>query len=428
MNRILSLFIASVMMVGCHTSGTDNKGTAPALVASPADNARALVTVRTYNHYNQKTGEGLGFYVARNRVITNLDLVQGSYKVKISPMGIDDFSDVDGYTAYSYASNLIVMQPFVRCKAPLDLSKSVAPSDTLLSLFWNDRQLFTRKMGVAKPVPNDSVGRLLIGANAKLGDAAFSSAHGLCGIVQSVQAGDSTCWALLPASQIALLMTKQNELKPIFDLATKTNKTYPSYTTVKGVRIVTNKGTITIALSNDVPEYRDNFIRLVSDGFYDSLLVHRVIKNCLIQTGGADTKYAQRDDVVGWQGPGYTLPVIVKPNLFHQRGAVAAAKLPSDRNPRNRCDGSQFYMVSGRVYSDAELDDLEKSKKIKYSSIQRQAYTTVGGAPHLDGDYTVFAHVTSGIELVEQLSRVETYGVDRPVNDIRIKRAELIRY
>lgn len=428
MNRILFFFIASVLFVSCQTSGNGNKSKVNTLLASPADNVRALVTVRTYNHYNQKTGEGLGFYVARDRVVTNLDLVKGSFKVRISPLGVEDFSDVDGYTAYSYASNLIVMQPFVRCKAPLDLSKSVAPSDTLLSLFWKERQLFTRKIAVAKSVPNDSIGRLLIGANAKLGDAAFSLEHGLCGIVQSSNVVDSACMALLPASEIALLMTQQHDLKPIFDLATKTNKTYPSYTTVKGVRIVTNRGTITLALSNEVPEYRDNFIRLVSDGFYDSLLVHRVIKNCLIQTGGADTKYAQRDDVVGWQGPGYTLPVIVKPNLFHQRGAVAAAKLPSDRNPRNRCDGSQFYIVSGRAYSDVELDDLEKSKKMKYTSAQRLAYTTVGGAPHLDGDYTVFGYVTSGIELVEQLSRVEIYGVDRPVNDIRIKRAELIRY
>ena len=210
-------------------------------------------------------------------------------------------------------------------------------------------------------------------------------------------------------------------------MATKSNKIYPSYKTIKGCRIVTDQGSITIQLFNETPEYRDNFIRLVSDNFYDSLLIHRVIKGFLIQTGAADTKYAAHDDVVGWQGPGYTLPLDVKPGLFHMRGAVASSKLPSDQNSRNRCDGSQFYIVSGRVYSSVELDDLEKSKKMKFTPQQRELYTSIGGAPHLDGDYTVFGEVTSGIELVDRLSRVETYAVDRPVKDIRVRKIELIK-
>jgi cyclophilin family peptidyl-prolyl cis-trans isomerase len=180
-------------------------------------------------------------------------------------------------------------------------------------------------------------------------------------------------------------------------------------------------------LFDETPEYRDNFIKLVSDDFYDSLLVHRVIKDFLIQTGAADTRNAGRDDVVGWQGPGYSIPMKLVPGIFHRRGAIAASKLPTERNPRNFSDGSQFYVVCGRVFTPEELDKIEKQKNKKFTPEQRQVYTTIGGAPYLDGDYTVFGEVVSGMEVVDKIASVEVYNVDRPEKDIRIIDVEIIK-
>ena len=415
------------VLLGCSSGSKDKQQQVARPVASPYDNARALVRINTYNHYNQKMAEGYGIYVEKNKVVAPLSLVKGSFRVKVSPIGTDNFSDVEGFTAHSFDHDLIVMQCMERCKAPILLSKAHAPGDTLLSLFWNNRQLYFNKSTVGKPLPGDTLGRVAIAGKAAAGEALFTPTHAFAGMVQQVTMGDSVMTAILPAKAIAQMLTRQGELRSVYDLATKSNKTYPSYTTIKGFNIVTDRGNIAIRLHNDTPEYRDNFIRLVSDGFYDSLLIHRVIKGFLIQAGAADTKYAGKHDVVGWQGPGYTLPVVVKSHLFHKRGAVAAAKLPADRNPRNRCDGSQFYIVSGRVWTHAELDDLEKERKTKFTPAQRQAYTTIGGAPHLDGDYTVFGEVTAGMEVADNIARVETGTGDRPVNDIRIRTVKMMR-
>ncbi len=186
-------------------------------------------------------------------------------------------------------------------------------------------------------------------------------------------------------------------------------------------------GNINIKLYNQTPSFRDNFIKLVSDQFYDSLLVHRVISDFLIQTGAADSKYAGNDDVVGWQGPGYNLKTKIITGLYHKRGAVAASKLPPERNPKDRSDGSQFYIISGRIFSMTELRDLEKEKGMRFTQSQIDTYTTVGGAPHLDGEYSVFAEVVSGMDIVDKIAAVKTYSVDRPIDDIRILKIEAIR-
>jgi cyclophilin family peptidyl-prolyl cis-trans isomerase len=260
------------------------------------------------------------------------------------------------------------------------------------------------------------------------GKPVFAFNHRPFGILQDRNADKKKELSVLPAEWISKLL-KEAEKDPenLIKLSQKTNKVYPSYKRIKGFRIITDMGNIDIRLFNQTPKYRDNFIKLVSDHFYDSLLIHRVIRDFLIQTGAADTKYAKKDDVVGWQGPGYTLPMNIKPGLFHRRGAIAASKLPEDRNPRNRSDGSQFYIVSGRIFSNEELDEIEKEKHIKFTPEQRKVYTTIGGAPHLDGDYTVFGEVTKGMDVVDRIANVETYAIDRPVKDIRVKTIKIIR-
>ena len=211
----------------------------------------------------------------------------------------------------------------------------------------------------------------------------------------------------------------------IYELRLKSNKKYPSHLRIAGFRIRTTMGTIGIRLFDETSEYRDNFIKLVCENFYDSLLVHRVLPNYLIQMGAADTRYAKKDDVVGWQGPGYTLPMDIHKHLFHKRGMVAASKLPEDHNKSNRCDGSQFFIVAGRRFTEIDLESIEKEYGKKFSLEQKQAYTTVGGAPYLDGDYTVFAEVTEGMAVVDKIASVPLNG-DRPKEDIRIKDVEIV--
>ena len=233
----------------------------------------------------------------------------------------------------------------------------------------------------------------------------------------------------IPAGYIAQLLAQKNQAaQPLEALRTSSNeKIADENRSIKGLVLETDMGNITIRLFNETPEYRDNFIRLAKEHFYDSLLIHRVIKNFGIQTGAADTRYAKKGDVVGYKGPGYTIPSHIVPGLFHKRGMIGSPRKPDTENERRRSDGSQFYIVSGRKYFDSELDDIEKENNYKFSNEQRQAYKTVGGAPHLDGTYTVFGEVISGMDVVDKIVQVETDRDWRPLEDIRLKKITILK-
>ena len=173
--------------------------------------------------------------------------------------------------------------------------------------------------------------------------------------------------------------------------------------------IKTNYGTIKAKLYNDTPLHRDNFIKLVNEGWYNNSPFHRIIKNFMIQGG-------QNAD--GRLDPGYKVPAEIKSNHFHKKGALCAARQPDQVNPKKASSGSQFYIVQGQKYDDQTLDMYEDRMGKVIGAKQRQAYKTVGGTPHLDGDYTVFGEVIEGMDVVEKIAAVKTGRMDAPIEAV----------
>lgn len=186
------------------------------------------------------------------------------------------------------------------------------------------------------------------------------------------------------------------------------------------ILISTQFGDIKVRLYNETPTHRDNFIKLARAKFYDGTLFHRVIKNFMIQGGDPISKIPDSLSKAGNGGPGYTLPAEIVPKYFHKKGVIAAARLGDAVNPKKESDGSQFYIVQGRVFSDAELTNMEKMMGKTFTKEQRLAYTTVGGAPHLDGNYTVFGEVISGLDVVDKIAAVATLPGDRPKENVKM--------
>lgn len=250
-------------------------------------------------------------------------------------------------------------------------------------------------------------------------------------------------------------------------------------TTETQVRMQTNLGTITLKLYNETPLHRDNFIKLVKDGQYEGLLFHRVINEFMIQGGDVTSKNAPLNKQLGAGDLGYTVPAeFVYPRYFHKRGALCAARTGDDSNPEKASSASQFYIVTGKVYSEGEIKQLEKQKEsrlkqaifnrlqnenkttimqyyksgdkdslaimrdtligkteietekrkeeTKLTAQQREAYTTVGGVPFLDNEYTVYGEVTEGIEIVDKIQKVKTNSSDRPLGNIVIESMQII--
>ena len=252
------------------------------------------------------------------------------------------------------------------------------------------------------------------------------------------------------------------------------NKTTNNMTKVE---LETSLGNIVVELYNETPQHRDNFIKLVKEGYYDGVLFHRVIKDFMIQTGDGNSKTAGIDTPLGDGDPGYTIPAeFVYPKYFHKRGALAAARTGDQVNPERRSSGSQFYIVTGKIYGSDELkmmvqrlsdvkkqdifrrlvtenrDRIEEMQKSQdntglqelqnaliqqteaeaaqepftFTDEQIDAYTSVGGTPHLDGQYTVFGEVIQGMDVVDKIQNTTTGRMDRPTVDIKIIKARVL--
>ena len=193
------------------------------------------------------------------------------------------------------------------------------------------------------------------------------------------------------------------------------------------VLIDTDMGKIKVKLFNDTPQHRDNFIKNVKEHRYDGLLFHRVIKQFMVQGGDINSKDAPIEQHLGDGDPGYTIPAeIVYPKYFHKRGMLCAARTSDDENPERASSGTQFYIVTGKFYTEMELDKMEKSDNKTFTPEERQAYMLEGGAPHLDNKYTVFGEVVKGMKVVDKIQFVETNEDDRPLKNIKIKTMTIV--
>ncbi|MEI6754947.1 MAG: peptidylprolyl isomerase [Paludibacter sp.] len=253
------------------------------------------------------------------------------------------------------------------------------------------------------------------------------------------------------------------------------SKKYPG----KVVRFETNYGNIVVRLYPETAKHRENFLKLVNSGFYDGVLFHRVISDFMIQAGDPDSKTAKSDATLGSGDVGYTIPAeFIYPKYFHRKGALAAAREGDQTNPLRASSGCQFYIVQGKTFTDSQLDEIDhnneqkleaklfqeiaKTKQdevkkyqsernqiklnmlrdsiisrvhiemkahpgLKMTPLQREVYKTIGGTPHLDGEYTVFGEVLEGLDIVENISNVKTGANDRPVEDVKIIKAEVLK-
>ena len=184
------------------------------------------------------------------------------------------------------------------------------------------------------------------------------------------------------------------------------------------VKITTDSGVMVIRLYDKTPKHRDNFIKLASTHFFDSLLFHRVINGFMIQGGDPQSKNAPAGTMLGNGDVGYTIPAEFDTSLFHKKGALAAARTD---NPEKASSGCQFYIVQGKKYSDADLNMMEMQSGIKFSPAKRNIYKTIGGTPFLDMNYTVFGEVESGLEVIDKIAAVPGDGANRPLVDVRMK-------
>ncbi len=193
------------------------------------------------------------------------------------------------------------------------------------------------------------------------------------------------------------------------------------------VKIETRLGDIVVRLYDATPNHRDNFVKLVKEGYYDGTLFHRVIKNFMIQGGDPDSKGAPADKSLGEGGPDYTLEAEIRTGLYHKRGALAAAREGDDTNPERRSSGSQFYIVWGRTFSPRQIEYLDEKLKTEHpetgglTEMQQRIYASQGGTPHLDGQYTVFGEVEEGMDVVEKIQNLPTNQADRPIEDVAVK-------
>ena len=443
MNKTVAIFVLAIFLAACggkekKTQEVEQEKATPQTEAQQ-DNSEwetihaSIATIESFDG-TRILETGQGFFVGENLLATKYSLVSQASNVKVKPFGEDKTYTADKFVAFDRINDLIILQVEGIKRTPVQLFEGSLPNFTK-SMYVAPKtgktiQLFSGKVLNLANVKGSKLYRLSnVIRKSQFGTPIFIDSKKAIGVAYSATVDFEQQSFAIPAMFISDMLKKQKtQPESLAALSVSTNaETAAENAKIKGIVLETDAGNITIQLFNETPEYRDNFIRLAKEHYFDSLLIHRVISNFGIQSGAADTRYAQPGESVGWKGPGYTIPAHIVPGLFHKRGMIGSPRKPDTQNQRRRSDGSQFYIVSGRKYFDNELDELEKQNNYQFSAEQRQVYKTVGGAPHLDGSYTVFGKVTSGMDVVDKIAQVETDQRWRPVKDIRIKQVRILK-
>ena len=184
------------------------------------------------------------------------------------------------------------------------------------------------------------------------------------------------------------------------------------------IKIETSLGDMVIKLYNETPAHRDNMIKLIKEDFYKDQVFHRVIKDFMIQGGDPHSTGAEKGQRLGSGGPGYTVPAEFHKNLIHKKGALAAARKGDSANPEQASNGSQFYLVQGRVLTPEDINILTQRGVANFTEETTEIYTTLGGTPHLDGAYTIFGEVVEGLEIIDAIASQACDSYDRPIEDV----------
>lgn len=427
-----------LFLIGCNSPSGKQQGQKSADTEAAKEKesnfstvSSAIFKIVTYDN-NRFLEPRMGFFIAPDIAVTRLSFFETANKAVIEPFNESTQYEVKGFVGVDRINNLILLKiEGVQC-TPIVLSDSILPVEK--------KTVYISKptAGVVPLHPGNVIsysgiqGTKLYRVSNQLrstnaGSPLFDDSQRCIGLafMQIIDYESQTF--VTPSIFIAGLLKKSGKLKPLSELQTASaDASNLANRSVKGLVIETEMGNIRIKLSDKTPQYRDNFIKLARENYYDSLLIHRVIKGFAIQSGAADTRYAASDDVVGWKGPGYTLPAHFVPGVYHKRGAIGSPRKPESQNMRKRSDGSQFYIVTGRTYTDIELDALEKETNHQFTQEQRTTYKTIGGAPHLDATYTIFGEVVEGMEVADQISTLEVDLKYRPKKDIRVKKIRIL--
>ena len=438
--RTIILYLFCLIIFSACSSQTATKenkaSSSEATTANPSQNylqfVPSIVKLESFDKGRFLESE-TAFFIDSNLLACRLSPVIEATDALITPWNGTQQFKVDGFVAIDRTNDLVLLKTSAIKRPGIPIQNKTLPNGSK-SIY------LTKPQGNALPLHNGKLGSFgNVGGGLRYhvsnqfrtsnyGTPVFN--NGSCiGLGYAELVDYQTQNLVIPSSLIADLKNKQgaNPL-PLSQLKSQTDRaTSEANKKIKGLLIETDMGNIKIRLYNETPEYRDNFIALVKENYFDSLLIHRVIKGFCIQSGAADTRYARQDDVVGWKGPGYTLPAHIVPGFFHRRGVIGAPRKPDTRNSKKRSDGSQFYIVTGRRYSDMELDDISKETGYQFTAKQRQVYKTIGGAPHIDGSYTIFAELTEGMDVADKINAVEVDSDFRPLKDIRIRRITIIK-
>lgn len=407
-----------LMLVSCDSKSTsenheDNH------YSSYERNIQNQVRIEVLDAYQNKLMECHGYMISRHEVLAPLPPRDEMLSVRVYAHNEIGLYSVRGYKDVSLEDQLIVYTLGSPNTSYQDsITYGEAPKDLVSSLAWkhNSILLYTDTL--------QGVDKQYLQYARPAGVALFDSNHAWVGM--SVHRRGYSM--MMPLQTFDRWLTKDYSEMPVKTWRDLKDEgiDFPAVDQVKGIVLETTHGDIEIKLYDDQAVYKENMIKLCCRQFYDSLLIHRVIPNFLLQTGSPETKFARAGEKVGKDGADYNLPTYIKPRYFHRRGAVAASKPPYLSNPDDETSGSQFYIVSGRVFLEEELDQLSIENKHHFTPYQRKVYATEGGAAHLDGEFAVFGEVVRGMSAVDKITALPIDHNGRPQKDVRILDVKIV--